>query len=141
MLASTTPTVTEPALQGNGTTVEISLDGAKIKAHDGEWLVDAITREKGLPHICYHPRLGPIQTCDTCMVEVDGTLTRACSTPVHTGLTVVTESPLVRQAQLEAMDVILGNHMLYCTVCDNNNNARSAITTTKTVPCITPLHF
>ena len=33
----------------------------------------------------------------------------------------VTESAPVRQAQLEAMDVILGNHLLYCTVCDNNN--------------------
>jgi formate dehydrogenase major subunit len=101
--------------------VEIIVDGAAIKASEGEWLVDAITREKGLPHICYHPRLGPIQTCDTCMVEVNGTMTRACSTVVHAGLKVVTESAAVRQAQLEAMDVILGNHLLYCTVCDNNN--------------------
>ena len=35
--------------------VEISLDGAQIKACDGEWLVDAITREKGLPHIRLSP--------------------------------------------------------------------------------------
>ncbi len=67
------------------------------------------------------PRLGPIQTCDTCMVEVDGKLTRACATSVQAGLRVVTESASVRRAQLEAMDVILGNHLLYCTVCDNNN--------------------
>jgi formate dehydrogenase major subunit len=101
--------------------IEIWLDGAKIKAFEGEWLVDAITREKGFPHICYHPRLGPIQTCDTCMAEVDGKMTRACSTRVHAGLKAVTESASVRQAQLEAMDVILGNHLLYCTVCDNSN--------------------
>jgi formate dehydrogenase major subunit len=101
--------------------LEIWLDGKKIKAFEGEWLVDAITREKSFPHICYHPRLGPIQTCDTCMVEVDGKMTRACSAPVHAGLKAVTESAPVRQAQLEAMDVILGNHLLYCTVCDNNN--------------------
>jgi formate dehydrogenase major subunit len=110
-----------PRGNATGVLVEVSLDGAKIKAFEGEWLVDAITRAKQLPHICYHPRLGPIQTCDTCLVEVDGGLTRACSTAVHAGLNVVTESAVVRQAQLEAMDVILGNHLLYCTVCDNNN--------------------
>jgi formate dehydrogenase major subunit len=101
--------------------LEFTLDGAQVKATPGEWLVDAITREKALPHICYHPRLGPIQTCDTCIVEVNGKLTRACSTSVEPGLQVVTESRVVREAQLEAMDVILGNHLLYCTVCDNNN--------------------
>lgn len=29
-----------------------------------------LDRNVELPHICYHPALGPIQTCDTCMVEV-----------------------------------------------------------------------
>jgi formate dehydrogenase major subunit len=37
--------------------------------------VEAILRHKELPHICYHsPLMGPIQTCDTCIVEVDGQL-------------------------------------------------------------------
>ena len=105
----------------SGIPIEITVDGARIEAYEGEWLVDALTRTKEVPHICYHPRLGPIQTCDTCMVEVNGALTRACSTPVQPGLNVVTESAVARAAQLEAMDVILGNHLLYCTVCDNNN--------------------
>ena len=78
--------------------VEISIDGTTIKAYDGEWLVDAITREKAFPHIRYHPRLGPIETCDTCMVDVNGKLTRACSTAVHAGMKVVTESAPVRDA-------------------------------------------
>ncbi len=37
------------------------------------------------------------------------------------GMLVVTKSELVDVAQREAFDRILGNHMLYCTVCDNNN--------------------
>ena len=64
------------------------------------------------------------------MVEVNGKLTRACSTPVQPGLKVVTETAPVRQAQLEAMDVILGNHLLYCTVCDNNNENCTVYNTT-----------
>src|ERR1700739_1279244 len=34
---------------------------------------------------------------------------------------VVTESKRAQDARSKAFDVILGNHMLYCTVCDNNN--------------------
>ena len=41
--------------------------------------------------------------------------------PVTLGMLVVTKSELVDVAQREAFDRILGNHMLYCTVCDNNN--------------------
>jgi formate dehydrogenase major subunit len=55
------------------------------------------------------------------MVEVNGKLTRACSTAVAEGMTVLTESPIAKGAQREAFDRILGNHLLYCTVCDNNN--------------------
>ena len=89
----------------------------------GEPLVDVLNRiGRIIPQVCYHPQLGPIQTCDTCMVQVNGALARACGTPVAAGMTVVTKSELVDVAQREAFDRILGNHMLYCTVCDNNND-------------------
>jgi formate dehydrogenase major subunit len=106
---------------GRAVPVKITVDGKTKKAYEGEWLVDAIAREKEIPHVCYHLRLGPIKTCDTCLVDVNGELTRACAIPVSAGMNVVTESDRVHKAQLEAMDVILGNHELYCTVCDNNN--------------------
>ncbi|HYZ73199.1 MAG TPA: molybdopterin-dependent oxidoreductase, partial [Chthoniobacterales bacterium] len=102
--------------------MEISIDGQSVAARKGELLVDAILREKEIPHICYHsPLMGPIQTCDTCLVEVDGNLVRSCGTNVTSGMNVVTDSKRAQDARAEAFDVILGNHMLYCTVCDNNN--------------------
>jgi formate dehydrogenase major subunit len=105
-----------------GPQVEIDLDGAVVTAHDGELLVEAILRHHDLPHICYHsPLMGPIQSCDTCLVEVGGQLVRSCGTKVTAGMRVATDSPRAKDAQAEAFDVILGNHMLYCTVCDNNN--------------------
>jgi formate dehydrogenase major subunit len=108
--------------QSNALTVEISIDGQSVTAREGELLVEAILREKDIPHICYHsPLMGPIQTCDTCLVEVDGKLVRSCGTNVTSGIKVVTESKRAQDARAEAFDVILGNHMLYCTVCDNNN--------------------
>src|ERR1700745_1964783 len=102
--------------------VEISLDGTTVVATQGELLVEAILRHKEIPHICYHsPLMGPIQTCDTCIVEVDGHLVRSCGTTVGAHMKVVTDSQRAKDARAEAFDVILGNHMLYCTVCDNNN--------------------
>ncbi|TCP59306.1 formate dehydrogenase major subunit [Tumebacillus sp. BK434] len=74
-----------------------------------------------MPNICYHTQLGPIQSCDTCMVEIDGELKRACSTLAEPGMTVNSVSEKAKAAQLEAMQRILQNHELYCTVCDNNN--------------------
>jgi formate dehydrogenase major subunit len=107
---------------GQQSEVVISIDGTRSVAREGELLVEAILRQKEIPHICYHsPLMGPIQTCDTCMVEVDGKLVRSCGTKVSAGIKVVTESDRAKDARSEAFDVILGNHMLYCTVCDNNN--------------------
>ena len=65
------------------------------------------------------------------MVEVDGKLVRACATPVADGMHVQTDSPRASAAQREALDRILGNHMLYCTVCDNNNGNCTVHNTTK----------
>jgi formate dehydrogenase major subunit len=102
----------------------VIIDGIEVPVTTDEPLVEAINRAspgRHLPQVCYHPAMGPIQTCDTCMVEVDGTLIRACSTPAASGMNVVTESSRIDIAQREAFDRILQNHDLYCTVCDNNN--------------------
>ncbi|MED4601539.1 formate dehydrogenase subunit alpha [Paenibacillus validus] len=81
----------------------------------------AKAHEYYIPHVCYHTNLGAIQSCDTCMVEVDGVLQRACATAAKPGMKVNSVSDRAKEAQLEAMQRILHNHELYCTVCDNNN--------------------
>ena len=64
---------------------EISVDGLNTEAFEGEPLIEAINRSgRELAQVCYHHQLGPIQTCDTCMVEVDGKLVRACATMAET---------------------------------------------------------
>jgi formate dehydrogenase major subunit len=102
--------------------MRISVNGKHLQIEAGERLVDVLNRSgAAIPQVCYHPQLGPIQTCDTCMVEVDGKLARACGTLATDGINVVTSSPRAGAAQREAFDRILSNHLLYCTVCDNSN--------------------
>src|ERR1700710_3076551 len=102
--------------------VRLTVDGRTFEATDGENLVDVISRSgTDIPHVCYHPQLGPIQTCDTCLVELDRELVRACGTPVLQDMSVRTTTARAPSGRTEAFDRILTNHLLYCTVCDNNN--------------------
>jgi formate dehydrogenase major subunit len=114
------------------TMVNVEIDGTVQKAQVGELLIELINRNGGsVPHVCYHPQLGPVQTCDTCMVEANGRLIRACATTVADGMKVATKSAKAAAAQVEAFDRILSNHLLYCTVCDNNNGNCTVHNTTK----------
>ena len=107
--------------------MQLSIDGVAVPECTDELLIDVLNRRstalgrKRLPQICYAPQMGPIESCDTCMVRVNGALLRACSTRVAAGMQVETVGEAVDVAQREAFDRILQNHMLYCTVCDNNN--------------------
>jgi len=113
-------------------TISVTVDGTVTEAKPEERLVELLNRAgTKIPQVCYHPQLGPIQTCDTCMVEADGALVRACATVVRSGMLVSTKSARALAAQREAFDRILGNHMLYCTVCDNNNGNCTVHNTTK----------
>jgi formate dehydrogenase major subunit len=112
--------------------MNITIDGSNYKVEVSERLIDIINRiGKEIPQVCYHPQLGPIQTCDTCLVEVNGDLVRACATAVADGMKIETKSVRADAAQRQAFDVILANHMLYCTVCDNNNGNCTIHNTTK----------
>ncbi len=109
-----------------------TIDGVAREFGPGERLIEVINRSgAAVPQVCYHPQMGPIQTCDTCMVEADGKLVRACATAAVDGMKVATESARAQKAQREAFDRILGNHLLYCTVCDNNNGNCTVHNTTK----------
>ncbi|MFC5848202.1 formate dehydrogenase subunit alpha [Deinococcus petrolearius] len=111
-----------PARLPTGPETTVVIDGAPFQAWEGEPLIDAVNRAQiKLAQVCYHPQLGPLQTCDTCAVEIDGVVGRACGTRVAPGMTVRTQTLAARAAQRDAYDRIVGNHDLYCTVCDNNN--------------------
>ncbi len=98
-------------------TITIRLNGNEVQCKPGTTLLQAATdNHLFVPSICYNSQLGPIQTCDTCFVEVGGELVRACSTVVQADMQVSTESPLVKEAQTESMSRILkkSRAILHC---------------------------
>jgi formate dehydrogenase major subunit len=102
--------------------VTIHVDESAFTTKPGENLL-ALLKKEGLevPSVCFHDSLGAVKTCDTCVVEVNGELVRACGTNIEAGMTVKTNTKQAKEAQNIAMNRILVNHELYCTVCDNNN--------------------
>ncbi len=104
-------------------TMTIYLDGAAFPADPSERVVD-VARRAGidLPAVCYLAPLGPLQSCDSCWVEVDGALVRACATPARDGLrAAVASSPRAVAARRTAIERLARLHHFRCSVCDNNN--------------------
>ncbi|MGF9964785.1 formate dehydrogenase subunit alpha [Bacillus rhizoplanae] len=103
-------------------TIRVTVDGAEYISSGKKTILQLLNERKlEHPQICHVPEVDPIQTCDTCIVEVNGKLMRACSTALEDGMHIERKSKRAIEAQTEAMDRLLENHLLYCTVCDNNN--------------------
>ncbi|MBM7631905.1 formate dehydrogenase subunit alpha [Geomicrobium sediminis] len=103
-------------------TMTVAINGKQEIISSGESVLERLQKmDMQVPSLCYHPSLGAIETCDSCIVKVNGEFVRACSTKINDGDVVDSLSSDVHEAQLIAMDRMLGNHELYCTICDYNN--------------------
>lgn len=112
----------KPAGEPDRKTITFTIDGAQVNAPEGIMLVDA-AKYGGveIPVFCYEPKLGgPVGACRMCLVEIEGIpkLQTACSTPVRDGMSVITRSPRVADAQNSVVEFLLANHPLDCPVCD-----------------------
>ena len=112
-------TDTEPKTE----TVMISVDGNEIEAKPGELVIEACERSGVyIPRFCYHPRMRPVGMCRMCLVEIDTgrgpALQTACTIAATDGMTVTTDSELVKKAQDGVLEFLLINHPLDCPVCD-----------------------
>lgn len=102
-------------------TCTIIYNGEPLVGAVNQPLIDFLTEQgKKLPHVCYHPALQPLESCDVCWVEANGEKVRGCTLRTFQGLEINSEGEWPRAAQQEGMDRILNRHELYCTVCEHN---------------------
>ncbi len=102
--------------------VHVLLDGMPRELATDRPLLESLRHEGlSIPSLCYHPKLGPLRTCDACVVLVDGKLQRSCAVVPADGMRVEVRPPLVAAAQRGAVEHALENHELACTLCDRNN--------------------
>jgi formate dehydrogenase beta subunit len=113
-----------PGLAAFGAPVKLTIDGKTVEAPAGASVLNAaVNAGIYVPSLCSHPDLPPACRngdgggCGLCQVEVNGTLTHACSRSVAEGLSIVTDSPAIRQARQDALSKILGHHPHVCLTC------------------------
>lgn len=102
-----------------------SFDGAAVPFEDGETLIAAATRAgHHVPHLCWHPALGPSGACRLCTVRVDGRLAAACTTRATAGQVVECRTPDLdeRRRLLVQLLFVEGNH--FCPGCEKSGDCR-----------------
>ncbi|MGB9868142.1 MAG: [FeFe] hydrogenase, group A [Bacillota bacterium] len=103
----------------------ITVDGVQVKL-DGEKNILEVIHKAGmnLPTFCYLSELSVYGSCRMCMVEVDGRLVPACSTPPADGMQIKTNTERLRKIRRTIIELLLANHDRECTSCERNGSCR-----------------
>jgi len=93
---------------------ELIIDGSPVTAPDGSSLLTAARNAgRDVPGLCHHDAVPANASCRLCLVEIrrpgrDWTqLTTSCDYPVSAGLTVVTDSPRIRELRRMNLQLLL----------------------------------
>ncbi|MCB0353984.1 MAG: (2Fe-2S)-binding protein [Bdellovibrionales bacterium] len=109
--------------------VTLTIDGHEVTVAKGTNIIEAAkTVGTDIPFYCYHPHLSIPGNCRMCQVEVEGApkLMIGCHTQVQEGMKVKTHltSKQVEDAQAATLEMLLINHPLDCTVCDQAGHCK-----------------
>lgn len=93
--------------------IELTIDGKKIKAKEGQTVLEAATDNKiYIPNLCYHPNLKPIAACRLCIVEIEKMrgFPTSCTTKVSDGMIVKTNTTELQKLRKNLIWLILSNY-------------------------------
>ena len=105
--------------------INIKINGNDYQAPDGVTILDACKRTGiEIPTLCYLEDVARNSSCGVCVVEVKGarSLVRACTSCIHEGTEIVTNSARIRDARKTNVELILANHPKDCLSCLRNQN-------------------
>ncbi len=95
----------------------LTLNGQTLTVPEGATILQAArTRGIAIPTLCHRADLVPTGGCRICVVEdlVSGRLLPACATPAADGAQLAADTPLVRQARHDVLELLLSDHPADC---------------------------
>lgn len=97
-------------LHALGRSIELTVDGEKVRVKDGSTLLDAC-KKRGIhntPTLCFAENLTPINACRVCVVELEGarTLVPSCARKAEAGMVVHTDSERVRTSRRMVLELL-----------------------------------
>ncbi len=105
--------------------VSVRIDGELCTATEGQTIYQ-VARDNGryIPALCHMEGLSSAGTCRLCLVEVSGIgrLLPACTTPVHSGMSVTTDSENLAHHRLMALELLFVERNHICAVCVSNGH-------------------
>jgi iron-only hydrogenase group A len=105
--------------------ITLKIDDTTVSVPEGTTIMEA-AESLGIfiPRLCYHPDLSLAGSCRVCIVDVKdmGFYMTACSSQVWEGMEVQTNSPAIRQARRDIVELLLDNHPMDCQTCERDGN-------------------
>lgn len=105
--------------------INLTIDGVEISVDEGTTIMEA-AEHLGIriPRLCYHPDLSMAGSCRVCIVDVAGMgyYMPSCSVKVWEGMEVQTNSPEIRQARRDIVELLLDNHNWDCQTCERDGH-------------------
>ncbi|RVV97331.1 formate dehydrogenase subunit alpha [Mesobaculum littorinae] len=112
-----------PAKEGKP--VSLTIDGFEVTVPEGTSVMRAAA-EAGLdiPKLCASDNLEAWGSCRLCVVEIEGRrgTPASCTTPVHPGMVVHTQSQKVKKIRRGVMELYISDHPLDCLTCAANGD-------------------
>lgn len=73
-----------------------------------------------VPTFCYHPALLLEGNCRMCLIEIENIQKpqASCCLPIQNGIKIYTDTPMVKKARENVLELLLVNHPLDCPICD-----------------------
>lgn len=103
--------------------INLTIDDEPIQVPAGTTVLKAAERLGiHIPRLCYHPNLSLEGACRVCVVQVKGFnhFLTACSQEVWEGMEIQTNSPQIRLARRDIVELLLDNHPKDCQTCDRD---------------------
>jgi iron-only hydrogenase group A len=107
------------------TMINLTIDQEPIQVPAGTTVLKAAEKLGiHIPRLCYHPNLSLEGACRVCVVQVEGFnhFLTACGQEVWEGMEIRTNSPQIRQARRDIVELLLDNHPMDCQTCDRDGS-------------------
>lgn len=104
-------------------TINLKIDDTPLSVPEGTTIMEAAELMGiRIPRLCYHPDLSLAGSCRVCIVDVKGMgyYMASCSSKVWEGMEVETNSPEIRRARRDIVELLLDNHPMDCQTCERD---------------------
>ena len=103
--------------------ISLKIDDVLVEVDSGTTIMEAAELLGiRIPRLCFHPDLSLAGSCRVCVVDVKGMgyYMAACSSQVWEGMEVQTNSPEIRQARRDIVELLIDNHNMDCQTCERD---------------------